>query len=411
MTDITLLRYNNRNINYQNLASDLAAIEPPLWMALRATEFSCKYEVPVIIDLEVNDININKSCSRIEIFPSGNHPSAYIQQRQGIEELTKKLQKQGKTVKIWWELPRFQRNCRPMWGLFDLNKYRAHNWHCWGGYPRTPYGIVYSSFSCPYQCKFCAIHDFYGKYEEIPLGLVWDNILWLVKKGVKNLKFIDELFFYNPKRVEYICDKIIAEGFNDLNIWAYARIDLINKKLLIKLKRAGFRWLGIGIESGNEEIRKKNLKGCINNRKIKETVYSIQDSGIAIGANYIFGFPEDNLNTIYETFNFAEELNCEYSNFYTMMAYPGSQLYKTAKKNKWELPKNWSGYSQYSYDCLPVRTKYLRSEVVLGFRDNAFTAYYTNPFYLKSIKEKFGDSAVEDIKKMVSIKLKRKILE
>ena len=52
----------------------------------------------------------------------------------------------------------------PAWDLLPVEKYRAHNWHCFGHIDkRTPYGIVYSSFGCPNNCTFCVIHTMFNK--------------------------------------------------------------------------------------------------------------------------------------------------------------------------------------------------------------------------------------------------------
>ena len=53
------------------------------------------------------------------------------------------------------------------------------------------------------------------------------------------------------------------------------------------------------------------------------------------------------------------------------MAYPGSQLYPMAKNKKWMLPddKNgpgWIGYSQHSYETLPLRTEHIKGSEVLS---------------------------------------------
>jgi anaerobic magnesium-protoporphyrin IX monomethyl ester cyclase len=407
MAEITFIRPNTRKKNYQDLASGIAAIEPPLFMALRASQLITLE--PEIIDAEVQELEIDKfKNQRIEIFPTGNHPSAYIQQKEGIYKLKEELEKRDNRVRVWNTLPFFDICNVAAWELFPMDKYKAHNWHCWGGYARSPYGVVASSYSCPFNCQFCCIKDYYGKYVERPIdGVVWD-IERLVKKwNVVNIKFIDELFFYKPERVKELCEKVIAKGFK-LNIWAYARLDTINNELLPLLRKAGFRWLAVGIESGNQEIRKASLKGNLNNQKITEIVKSIRDNGICVGANYIFGFPDDNVQTLWETFRLAKQLNTEYANFYSMMAYPGSRLYKQAMENKWELPATWSGYSQYSYDCLPIRTKHLTSREVLFFRDYAFHAYFTDSDYLKMIGRTFGREAVKEIKDMAEIRLQRK---
>ena len=43
------------------------------------------------------------------------------------------------------------------WDLLPMEKYRAHNWHCFGGLQRQPYASFYTTFGCPYHCSFCCI--------------------------------------------------------------------------------------------------------------------------------------------------------------------------------------------------------------------------------------------------------------
>ena len=95
------------------------------------------------------------------------------------------------------------------------------------------------------------------------------------------------------------------------------------------------------------------------------------------------------------------------------MAYPGSQLYPMAQKNKWQLPDDkdgpgWIGYSQHSYDTLPLRTNHLKASEVLEFRDQAFMKYFNNSDYLSMIKTKFGESTRAHIVQMSQHKLKRR---
>ena len=114
-----------------------------------------------------------------------------------------------------------------------------------------------------------------------------------------------------------------------------------------------------------------------------------------------------------ETLDLALRINSEWVNFYSAMAYPGSQLYPLAQKNKWELPDDkggpgWIGYSQHSYDTLPLRTNHLKASEVLDFRDKAFDTYFNSNDYLSMIKNKFGEDTKSHILKMSEHKLKRK---
>ena len=161
---------------------------------------------------------------------------------------------------------------------------------------------------------------------------------------------------------------IIKRGY-DLNMWAYARVDSIKPDNLEEMKRSGINWLGLGIESVSEQVR-DGVNKRIRKRNIRETVRQIQDAGISVGANYIFGLPDDTLKTMEETLDFALELNTELANFYCAMAYPGSRLYDIAIQEGWDLPKEWHCYSQHSYETLPLPTKYISAGGVLKFRDD-----------------------------------------
>jgi len=206
-----------------------------------------------------------------------------------------------------------------------------------------------------------------------------------------------------------LCE-LLHERRYDFNIWAYARIDTVKEEYLGTLKKAGVNWLALGIESGNTVVRKDVIKGKFTEVNIRDLVEKIQDHGINVIGNYIFGLPEDNHETMQDTLDLAADLNCEFANFYSAMAYPGSKLYLDALKENWELPNTYVGYSQHSYEAMPLATKHIAAAEVLKFRDEAFLKYYKNTEYLDMIESKFGLSTRSGIEDMTKIKLKRKIL-
>ena len=234
------------------------------------------------------------------------------------------------------------------------------------------------------------------------------------KYKVRNIKFIDEMFFLNEDHVAGICDLIIKRGY-DLNIWAYARVDTVKEELFEKVKKAGIKWLALGIESASKHVR-SGAKKIFTNKDILEVAKKIRKSGIYLNANYIFGLPDDTMESMRETLALAQEINAEWANFFSAMAYPGSSLYNMAKERGISLPDDpdgpgWIGYSQYAYNSLPLSTEKLSAGQVLKFRDYAFNAYFSNPVYLKMIKKEFGNEAVEHIKEMLSMTLERKITQ
>jgi anaerobic magnesium-protoporphyrin IX monomethyl ester cyclase len=310
----------------------------------------------------------------------------------------------------------------PAWDLLPMTRYRAHNWHCLGGQDRQPYAALYTTLGCPYHCSFCCIQapfksgeraggmrDSINSYRFWSADAVIEQIDLLVNRyGVRNIKIADEMFVLNRAHVLGICDLIIERGY-DLNLWAYARVDTIKDTLLDKMRAAGFTWLALGIEAGAERVRASVDKG-FDQEKVFEVVDQIRAAGINVIGNYIFGLPEDDQDSMQATLDLAVELNCEFANFYSAMAYPGSPLYARALRDGVPLPANWSGYSQHSRDCLPLSTRYLTAREVLQFRDDAFQRYYTNLGYLDMVERRFGSSMVEHIRHMTAHRLQRDLL-
>lgn len=297
------------------------------------------------------------------------------------------------------------------WDLIDMSRYRAHNWHCFDHIEkRTPYASIHTSLGCPYRCNFCCINAPFGKPSYrmwSPEQVVREIDLLVERYGVRNIKFVDEMFVLNRRHVLGICDLLIERGY-DLNIWAYARVDTVKDDMLERLRAAGFNWLCLGIESSSADVRDGADK-VFNNEDITRVVRKIQGAGIRVLGNYIFGLPDDTPERMQETLDMALALNCEFANFYSAMAYPGSALYRIAEQSGIPLPSDWSGYSQHAFHTLPIANRHLSAADILRFRDRAFQTYFTAPGYLEMVNEKFGPAVVDHIARMVSVPLPRQI--
>mgnify|MGYP001580841069 FL=1 len=317
------------------------------------------------------------------------------------------------------------------WDLLPFKKkpldlYRAPMWHAeYKEENRTPYAAIYTSLGCLFKCSFCMI-NIINRTDNNPIGVASDYSkmrFWspefiikefdkLVELGVRTLKISDEMFLLNQKYYLPLCQLLIDRGYGDkLNMWAYSRIDTIRKPENLKIIRdAGIKWLALGIESGEKKIRLKVTKGNFEDINIRDVVKMVHKADIEIIANYLFGLPGDNYETMQNTLDLSLELCTLACNAYAVMALPGSQLYKGAIEKGYDLPENYAGYSFHSYDTKPLPTEYLSPEEILKFRDEAWFKYHTYPLFLNKIEKKYGKIARENIEEMTKIKLKRKIL-
>jgi anaerobic magnesium-protoporphyrin IX monomethyl ester cyclase len=322
------------------------------------------------------------------------------------------------------------------WFLTDPRKYYAHDWHSFyvDYNDRSPYANVNGSEGCPFHCEFCNIQspfrageslvqfDAVNSFRHLSPELFVKEIIFLYEKyGVSLVKIPDEMFFLGdyPMRIAELLIKWNPRVGDRLNMWCYSRVDTCNQKYLETMRRAGFRWLCLGIEAANSKVRSGQDKK-FNEDRIYEVVKRMETVGIEGCLNYIFGLPNETSESMQETYDLAVSLNGTFSNFYCTQALPGSALYRQALANGYQLPERsdgpgWIGHSQYSYETEPYYVgSALTPQQILAFRDQAHVAYYSRPEYRARLLNdpKFGETAVKNIERMLArFPLKRKLLE
>jgi anaerobic magnesium-protoporphyrin IX monomethyl ester cyclase len=308
-----------------------------------------------------------------------------------------------------------------------LDLYRAPMWHAeYDQDKRSPYAAIQTSLGCQFGCDFCMI-NILNRNDEEEIGVAGNYSLmrhWspefiikefdkLVELGVHTIKITDEMFLLNRKYYVPLCEMLRDRGYGKfLRMWAYSRVDTVRRPDLLKLVReAGIKWLALGIESGDKTVRLEVSKGKFEDVDINKVIQQVHEADIEVMANYIFGLPGDTKESMQKTLDLSKEL-CTFGwNAYAAMALPGSKLYKEAIEKGISLPDTYEGYSFHGYDTLPLPTDTLTASEVLKFRDKAFDEYHSYPPFLEKVKNKFGQIAIDNINKMLEIKLNRKYVK
>jgi anaerobic magnesium-protoporphyrin IX monomethyl ester cyclase len=304
-----------------------------------------------------------------------------------------------------------------------LDLYRAHFWHAEFNHDlRTPFAAIYTSLGCKFKCDFCMINivNRVSNDENISSANSPNMRFWspdfvlkefekLAAMGARTIRISDEMFFLNKNYYDPLVTGL-AERDLGLRLWTYSRVDTVRPQYLEKFQKAGINWLALGIEAANQKIRREVSKGSFEEIDVREVVKTVRDSGMYVIANYIFGFPDDTIETMQQTLDLSLELNTEMANMYPCMALPGSPLYQTARANGWKLPDNYAGYAFLSYDSQPLPTRHVSAADVLKFRDNAWRKYFTYEPFLQLVEGKFGKRQRENVEAMARIQLKRKLL-
>ena len=272
------------------------------------------------------------------------------------------------------------------------------------------------------NCSFCNIQNPFREGDALKFGgkansyRTWSaehiikEIETLVERyNVRNLKIADEMFILKPSHVDAVCDVIIERGYGDrLNIWCYGRVDCTHERYLDKLRRAGVRWIALGIEAASLDVRDGVEKADYDEDDIFETCQRIRAAGINIMGNFMVGLPSDTEESIERTIDLALAIRPEFINVYAMVTYPGTALWDGLPEEKRNY--DWKTYGHHSYEYTPTGNDDLSPAGAVCWRDEFFQRYFTDPGYLAMIGRKFGLRAVTEIEEMARTPLKRKLL-
>lgn len=163
--------------------------------------------------------------------------------------------------------------------------------------------------------------------------------------------------------------------------------------------------IGMGVESGSEEILKRMGKGT-NKDLIIRAFRKTQKYKIKTEAFFILGHPNETKKTIWETIKFAAVLNPTEPVFAIIVPFPGTQIARYAERKEMGyvgLSYNWEDYrkqinnSILLKDISPAKLKYY---LVLG----SVYVYLANYRFFGLVKFvfKYFDSAVSFLKSYFS---------
>lgn len=166
---------------------------------------------------------------------------------------------------------------------------------------------------CPYQCTFCnsPMHNRIAKK---------NNQVYLRRRTIQGLRrelkhlvdnhevellyFIDDSFLARPKSEIEEFIKMYKEF--SIPFWFNTRPENCSTEILKKLKEVGLFRVSFGIESGNEEFRRRRLNRNISNEKLLYYFDMINENGISYSINCIIGFPYETREMIFDTIRLAK---------------------------------------------------------------------------------------------------------
>jgi radical SAM superfamily enzyme YgiQ (UPF0313 family) len=270
--------------------------------------------------------------------------------------------------------------------LEDLNKlhFPAHDLLELGLYKlpyakRHPVTATMTSRGCPGKCIFCCSWLISKEFHPRSPENVLEELRFLSEElGVHEIKFWDDTFTHDMKRVSSICNMIKSEKL-DISWTCNTRIDRINSELLKAMKEAGCHTICLGVESGDDKILKLIGKE-ITTSQIKDAFKYVKSVGLDTAGFFMLGHPWDTPETMQKTIDFAKSLDPEYASFNIVTPFPGTPLFNMAEEKGWLKTKEWSKYESTMY---PVyEPEGVSRDVIWSMFNKAYKEYYISPKYI-----------------------------
>jgi radical SAM superfamily enzyme YgiQ (UPF0313 family) len=249
--------------------------------------------------------------------------------------------------------------------------------------------VFITSRGCPYNCTFCsnsAIKKIYkgkGRYvrQRTPENVIAEIGFLKSRYAFETLNFYDEAFGFNREWNRRFCE--IYEKEFSMPFGAFIRAETVDRESFRIMKRAGLALIYLGVESGNEEIRRKVMNRKVSNETIINTCRDAQAEGIQVWTFNIVGVPGETVSTIQETMALNRIINPHFASVSIYQPFPGTAMYDECVANHY-IEKDYKT-NLYEDSVLNLKT-IQHHELLEGFRQ-----FQELSNQMKEAHEKRGD--------------------
>lgn len=255
---------------------------------------------------------------------------------EAIAELVRKMEKQESITNIpnLWVKDKdgtiFRNAMRPLTQDIDTHPFPDRSiYHQYGALSNRIRFMT--GRGCPHNCSFC-VNSFRKN--------LYPNQQYLRKRSVQHViaELEEVVALYKPKGFRFEDDVFVLDKkwFREFKEEYIKRIKLpfhcyitpsgVSQQIVLDLKECGCESIAMGIQSGNEELRKRIMNRNYSNLKVIESAQLIKSAGIKLYAEFMFGFPDEDPAMMHETLVLSEEVNANNSWAGIFYPYPNVEL-------------------------------------------------------------------------------------
>jgi anaerobic magnesium-protoporphyrin IX monomethyl ester cyclase len=198
---------------------------------------------------------------------------------------------------------------------------------------------VESSRGCPHTCTYCINHAIREKFKDCGIYFRRKNFKLVISEvaqqketyGFERIVFNDDNFLLcTDNQLKQFAE--LWKEYINLPYWINTSAEYINNTKLTYLKDSNCDGIGLGVETGNEWVRKNILLRSVTNKKLKEVFDLIHTFNIRTTANFMIGFPNEYEFDIFESIKLMKILKPKSFGINFVCPYIGTKLHKLCQK-------------------------------------------------------------------------------
>ena len=266
-----------------------------------------------------------------------------------------------------------------------------------------PQFYIMSARDCAWgKCTFCVWdHALYpkGSYKQRTPENTFEEVKYLVDEfGAKEI-FDDAGTIPPGSWLRKFCELMIESGYNEKVMYSCnMRFGWVDAEMYKLMRKAGFRLLKYGLESGCQKTIDKLDKGT-DVLKVYEHCKDAKDAGLTVHITMMVGYPWESKSDAMKTFNLAKDLMhkglVDIHQSTVVMPYPGTPLYEEATREGW-LRFDKTDYEKLAMDQPALKTIEMSPEEVQGICKLNYKIYLDPRYVWQHAKSRI--KSWEDVK-------------